>query len=93
MNMDFSICKPFNGSISFCKFQSLTGRHALKYHMETIHPKYDGKCASCGVDIGPDWESHIAHANREHEGLVRRKCYLCVPGVVFDSKQEFNSHR
>ena len=61
--------------------------------METIHPKYDGKCASCGVDVGPDWESHIAHATLEHEGLVRRKCYLCAPPIVFDSKQEFNSHR
>ena len=61
--------------------------------METIHPKYDGKCASCDIDIGPDWESHLAHANRAHEGLVRRKCYICVPGIVFDSKQEFNSHR
>ena len=75
------------------KIKNLTGRHALKYHMETIHPKYDGQCASCEVDVGPDWESHLAHANLEHQGLVRRKCYLCVPGIVFDSKQEFNSHR
>ena len=61
--------------------------------METIHPKYDNTCASCGVDVGPDWDSHLLHANLEHQGLVRRKCYLCIPGVVFDSKQEFNSHR
>ena len=65
----------------------------MKYHMETIHPKYDGTCASCGVLVGPDWDSHLTHANFEHKGLVRRKCYLCVPGIVFDSKQEFNSHR
>ena len=85
------VCKSIR---SFSENQkSLTGRHALKYHMETIHPKYDGKCASCRVDVGPDWESHLAHANLEHQGLVRRKCYLCVPGIVFDSKQEFNSHR
>ena len=88
-----SLFRPIAVAYVYFLEQNLTGRHALKYHMETIHPKYDGKCASCDADVGPDWNSHLTHANLKHQGLVRRKCYLCVPGIVFDSKQEFNSHR